>query len=113
MNHTTLLSATLGLPASWRIVKASISEKRQRIDIRIVTVPGTTQRCPVCGDSVTDSAEESETWYHDSFLNLQTFITVQIPHVTCSRGCGVRRVAPPWERPGSLFRKIDPQTKPA
>lgn len=113
MNHTTLLSATLGLPATWRIVNASISETQQRIDIRVVSASGTALRCPVCGNDASNMAEECETWYHDSFLNLKTYITVQIPHVTCSRGCGIRRIAPPWERPGSRFCKIDPQTNPS
>lgn len=113
MNHTTLLAATLGLPATWRIVNASISETQQRIDIRVVPAAGPAQRCPKCGHTVTDTAEECEIWYHDSFLNLKTYITVQVPLVTCSQGCGAHRVAPPWERPGSRFRKIDPQTKPS
>jgi len=113
MNHTTLLAAALGLPATWRIVDASISVAHQRIDMWVVLTSNTALRCPECGNTVTGATEECETWYHDSFLNLKTYITVYIPLVTCACSCGVQRIAPPWERPGTLFRKIDPTTNPS
>lgn len=113
MKHTALLSATLGLPASWYVIEAKLSEDTERIDLKIAVSPGANFKCPCCGCDARATNEAEETWYHDDFLNLQAYLTAQVPHVTCPKGCGLQRISPPWERAGSLFRLISGKTGPA
>ena len=106
MKHTTLLSATLGLPASWHVTHARVSENTERIDLMVAVTPGSSFKCPCCGCDAHTTNEEEETWYHDNFLNLRAYLTALVPHITCPQGCGLKRISPPWERAGSMFRKV-------
>src|SRR6185369_1332306 len=106
MSHRSILSATLGLPSFWHVSEAHLSEEAQRIDLRVNVVPGRQFKCPCCGCDCQTTNETEETWYHDSFLNLHAYLVAQVPSVTCPKGCGMHRISPPWERPGSKFRKI-------
>lgn len=112
MKHTTLLSATLGLPASWHVIEARLSEEKQRLDLTVTTAAGSSFKCPRCGCNVHPSDESRETWYHDNFLNLRAYLTAHVPRITCPQGCGLQRVPPPWERPGSRFRQIPENAVP-
>jgi len=107
MKHSAFLSATLGLPTSWHVIEAHLSDEIKRIDLKISVVPGSLFKCPLCGCDASTTEKAEEVWYHDSFFNLQAYLTAQVPHVTCPQGCGLQRVPTPWERPGSMFRRIN------
>src|SRR6185369_2659475 len=107
MKHSAFLSATLGLPTSWHVIEAHLSDEIKRIDLKISVVPGSLFKCPLCGCDASTTEKAEEVWYHDSFFNLQAYLTAQVPHVTCPQGCGLQRVSTPWERPGSMFRRIN------
>jgi hypothetical protein len=112
MSHRSILSATLGLPSYWHVTEAQMSEESQRIDLRVTVVPGWRFKCPCCGCDCQTTKETEETWYHDSFLNLRAYLVAQIPSINCPKGCGLHRIVPPWERPGSKFRRISDNPLP-
>ncbi len=103
MNHANLLSATLGLPPSWRVNDVRLSAGEKRIDMHIIHTPGSATCCPRCGNEAIAQESAEEHWINESFLNYQAHIVANILHISCPCFCGVQRLSPPWERSGSHF----------
>jgi len=103
MVEAELFAAALGLQSPWYVSGIDFSLESKRLDIGIDFEAGGLFPCPVCGtpSKAYDSAMKS--WRHLNFFQYEAHLEARVPRVTCSKGCGTKRIEVPWARSGSGF----------
>lgn len=108
MDLQAIVSATLGLPAPWRVSNVSLTSDGQRLDITVAYDLDLAVRCPRCGATGAHCQAESEIWVHRNFLCYKTYLHAIIPQRAC---CGnPHMLERPWARSGSQFCLLPPAT---
>ena len=104
MVQSNIFSDTLGLIHPWLISAVAFSPSGDRIDITIDFDYADRVVCPDCGAAITPVPGETETWYHDDFLQYTAYLYARIPQLVCA--CGRQlAVERPWSRNGSRFSR--------
>ena len=104
MRQCELFAEALGLTEPWEVVAIEFSPEDRRLDIHIDFVRGSVFPCPVCGEAEAKPYDTAiHTWRHLDFFQHRAYLHARVPRVQCSGGCGIRKVAVPWSRPGSGF----------
>jgi len=98
-----LFAAALGLQSPWSVSGLDFSLAKKRLDINIDFEVGGLFACPSCG--IPSKAYDSTTkrWRHLNFFQYEAYLEARVPRVSCSKGCGTKRVEVPWARSGSGF----------
>jgi transposase len=104
MNQEALFSAALGITPPWEVTAVTFSKEEKRLDITIDFPRGSTFSCPVCGAEAKAYDTTEETWRHLNFFQYEAYLHARVPRVNCpNNGCGIKKIAVPWARPGSGF----------
>lgn len=100
-----ILSSTLGLSEPWRVTNVSFSVDRKRLDITVSYDHNGGGSCPKCDQPDSSEATETKTiWFHESFLNYQTYLHSETPRTSCCKS--ILDISPPWSRDGSRFVRL-------
>ena len=103
MRDTDLFQLALGLSSPWIVTRSVFDLEAGRLDLYVDFPRGSRFSCPDCGrESCPVHDTKDDTWRHLDFFQHRTQLHARTPRVTCA-DCGVRKVTPPWARPGSGF----------
>jgi len=104
MEQLAIFSGTLGLSPPWQVTSVSFARESNRLDITVHYEQANSLTCPVCGapGAICPFESETETWFHEDFLNYATYLHARVPRLSCSCGDLPR----PWCRAGSKFSKL-------
>src|SRR5438128_3788964 len=104
MESTELYQQILGITSPWVVESGEIDHQQTRITVVLAhaTEPGRF-RCPKC-DQVAPVYDhhKARTWRHLDTCQFETFLTTQVPRLSC-RDCGVLTAQVPWAAPHGRF----------
>jgi len=98
-----LFAAALGLQSPWYVSGLDFSLAKKNLDINIDFKAGSLFACPACGTPSKAYDSSTKRWRHLNFFQHETYLEARVPRVSCSKGCGTKRVEVPWARSGSGF----------
>jgi transposase len=98
-----LFAAALGLQSPWHVSNLDFSLKNKKLDIEIDFERGSEFLCSCCGKPAKVHDTKKQSWRHMDFFQHHAYLHARVPRVSCSDGCGVKRIAVPWARAGSGF----------
>ena len=104
MESTELYQQILGITSPWVVESVEIDHQQTRITVVLAhaTEPGRF-RCRKC-DQVAPVYDhhKARTWRHLDTCQFETFLTTQVPRLSC-RDCGVLTAQVPWAAPHGRF----------
>ena len=103
MIEAELFAAALGLHSPWYVSGLNFSTSKKRLDINIDFEAGGLFPCPVCGTPSKAYDSATKNWRHLNFFQYEAYLEARVPRVSCSKGCGTKRIEVPWARSGSGF----------
>lgn len=98
-----LFAAALGLQSPWYVSGLDFSLAKKNLDINIDFKAGSLFACPACGTPSKAYDSSTKRWRHLNFFQHEAYLEARVPRVSCSKGCGTKRVEVPWARSGSGF----------
>lgn len=106
MTETSLIAATLGLAHPWKITSVTFYDEETRIEITVDFSLGGSFTCPRCGATARVCETATEVWHHSNFFHYSAYLTVRVPHLECTNGCGCDKIELPWTRRNPRFTLI-------
>ncbi len=97
-----LYQTILGLQALWDVERVELREATQEVDVWVGATPGTTLRCPHCGDVAPIYDHVERRWRHLDTCQFRTLLCARVPRLQCATH-GATTVSVPWAEAGARF----------